>query len=131
MVHAVFLPFLLERSNFSVWKKGTCTTAHHRRHAKVFKNTRIDKGKKRAFRELCLIFREQKTILKALLKIWFCGNHDVHPKTIHQILWRVSALFPDDGCVCVPSAPVATPSGDSASAGSLWHRNTAGTDAGH
>ena len=74
MVHAVFLPFLLERSNFSVWKKGTCTTAHHRRYAKVFKNTRIDKGKKRAFRELCLIFREQKTILKASLQYGFAAN---------------------------------------------------------
>ena len=74
MVHAVFLPFLLERSNFSVWKKGTCTTAHHRRYAKVFKNTRTDKGKKRAFRELCFIFREQKTILKASLQYGFAAN---------------------------------------------------------
>lgn len=52
-------------------EKRICTTAHHRRYAKVFKNTRIDKGKKRAFRELCLIFREQKTILKASLQYGF------------------------------------------------------------
>ena len=100
-------------------EKRTCTTAHHRRYAKVFKNTRIDKGKKRAFRELCLIFGEQKTILKALLKIWFCGNHDVHPKTIHQILWRVSALFPDGGYGCVPSDPVTETLEDSTFGGNL------------
>ena len=55
-------------------EKRTCTTAHHRRYAKVFKNTRTDKGKKRAFRELCLIFREQKTILKASFQYGFAPN---------------------------------------------------------
>ena len=71
------------------------------------------------FVNYALFFANKKTILKALLKIWFCGNHDVHPKTIHQIPWRVSVQFPDGGYGCVPSDPVTETLEDSTFGGNL------------
>ena len=71
------------------------------------------------FVNYALFFANKKTILKALLKIWFCGNHDVHPKTIHQIPWRVSVQFPNGGYGCVPSDPVTETLEDSTFGGNL------------
>ena len=131
MVHAVFLLFQLGGNNFSVWKRE-----HARPHTiddmQKYSKTHVPiKVKNVLFVNYALFFANKKTILKALLKIWFCGNHDVHPNTIHQIPWRVSVQSPDGGYGCVPSDPVTETLEDSTFGGNLWRRNTADFGAGH